>query len=300
MKSLPNRTKAYIALIAVSVIWGIAGPVIKATLAYIPPFTFLYYRFLVVGIFTVPWYILYLRRYPLKKTDIFPLTVFGYLATTVNLGLIFLGQERTTAIDATLLGVTSPLLIVALGVLFLKEKINLHAKIGLFVVFIGSIVTVIQPLFEGHAFPLNNVFGNFLILIGGVVWAIFTFVSKKSFRHFSPTLITLHSSIVGLISFTLLAFIEHKYTLPPVSFIFSNTTVFFGVFYMSIMSYLVAYFLYEYGMSKIDISKGSIFSYLNPLFSIPLAYFWLGEQITIPFIIGAVLIALGVVFAEKK
>ena len=236
----------------------------------------------------------------LRKQDIWPLTVFGYLATTLNLGLIFLGFERTTALDGTLLGVISPLFIVALGVLFLKEKISPHAKWGLLLAFIGSIVTVVQPLFEGIAFPLENIFGNVLILIGAIVWAVFTFISKKSFKHFSPTLITLHSSIVGLVTFMLLAFIEHGYAFPPVEFIFSSKPIFWGVFYLSILSYLVAYFLYEYGMSKIKISEGSLFTYLHPLFALPVAYFWLGETVTAAFIVGAVLIAVGVVFAEKK
>jgi len=297
---LSARVKAFIALITVSAIWGIAGPIIKGTLEYIPPFTFLYYRFLIVGIFTIPWYIWYLRRFPIKRSDIWPLTIFGYLSTTLNLGLIFLGFERTTALDGTLLGVMSPLFIVALGVLFLKEKVSSHAKWGLILAFIGSIVTVIQPFFEGVAFPLENILGNILIIIGAVVWAIFTFISKKGFKHFSPTLITLHSSIVGLITFTILAFFEAGYTLPAVSFIFSSSLVFWGVIYMSIVSFLLAFFLYEYGMSKIQISEGSIFTYLHPLFALPVAYFWLGETITIPFVIGAILIAIGVVFAEKK
>jgi drug/metabolite transporter (DMT)-like permease len=297
---LTARAKAYLALLAVSAIWGIAGPVIKGTLEYIPPFTFLYYRFLMVCVITIPWYILYLRRHPLEKKDIFLLTVFGYLATTVNLGLLFVGFERTTSLDGTLLGVVSPLFIVALGVLFLKEKINSHAKLGLGIAFIGSIVTVVQPLFEGHAFPLENVLGNVLILIGAIVWAVFTFFSKKSFKHFSPTLFTLHSAVVGLVSFAPLAFIENGYSLPPAGFIFSSPLIFFGVFYMSIVSFLVAFFLYEYGMSKIQISEGSIFTYLHPLFALPVAYFWLGEQITVAFAVGAILIAVGVVFAEKK
>lgn len=300
MKFTSARVKAYAALIAVSAIWGIAGPVIKGTLEYIQPFAFLYYRFLIVCVFTIPWYILYLRKYPLAKREIFPLTVFGYLATTVNLGLIFVGFERTTSLDGTLLGVVSPLFIVALGVLFLKEQINSHAKWGLGIAFLGSIITVIQPLFEGHAFPLQNVLGNILILIAAVDWALFTFLSKKSFNHFSPTLFTLHSSIVGLLSFAPMAYFEHGNSLPPIDFIFSSPLIFFGVFYMSIISFLVAFFLYEYGMSKINISEGSIFTYLHPIFALPVAYLWLHETITVPFVVGAVLIAVGVVFAEKK
>jgi len=33
---------------------------------------------------------------------------------------------------------------------------------------------------------------------------------------------------------------------------------------------------------------------------VPVAYFCLGETVTVPFVIGALLIAVGVVFAERK
>ncbi|PJA42810.1 EamA family transporter, partial [Candidatus Woesebacteria bacterium CG_4_9_14_3_um_filter_39_10] len=41
----PHRLKAYILLLIVAVIWGIAGPVIKFTLGGFPPLLFLTYRF---------------------------------------------------------------------------------------------------------------------------------------------------------------------------------------------------------------------------------------------------------------
>lgn len=299
MNNLP-RLKAYIALIIVSAIWGVAGPVIKATLNEIPPFTFLFYRFAIVCIFTIPWYIWYFKKNPLKKGDWFPLTVFSYLATTVYLGLVFIGFERTTAIDGTLLGILSPLFTVVLGVVLLKEKITKNEKLGLTIVLLGSLVTILQPLFEGEAFPLENMFGNIIIMFASIIWAAFTFISKKNFKHFTPLHITLHGSIVALVTFAPLAFYENHFQFPPIIPLLSNQTVVFGLFYMSIASYLIAYYLYEYGMSKIEISEGSIFTYLHPLFAVPVAYYWLGEKITVPFVIGAILIAIGVVFAERK
>jgi drug/metabolite transporter (DMT)-like permease len=292
------RLKAFTALIIASIIWGIAGPVIKATLAYIPAYTFLFYRFLIVGIITVPWYIFYIRKYPIKKKDIFPLTAFGYLATTVYLGLIFQGIERTSAIDGTLLGVISPLFVVILGAYYLKEHVKPHEKIGLTIAMLGTVVTIIQPLLEGKAFPLEHMTGNLLVVLGAILWAYYTFLMKKN--TYSPLLLTLHSSIVAIPTLAVLALFETNFSLPSLSSILASPTAVFGLLYVSIVSYIIAYLLYAYGMSKIEISEGSIFTYLHPLFGVPLAYWWLGEAVTTPFIIGAILIAIGVVFAERK
>ncbi len=300
MKASSARLKAYAALVSVAAIWGIAGPVIKGTLEHIPPFTFLFYRFLVVCIVTIPWYIYYLRKHPVPKKDWFALTVLSYFATTVYLALIFLGFEKTTSLDGTLLGILSPIFIVLLGVIFLKEKVILREKIGLAIVMAGTLVTIVQPLFDGHAFPLQNLFGNIIIVSAGIMWAIFTLISKKTASRFPAILVTLHGSVVALVTYAPLAFHEYNYSFYPIKEILASPTALFGIVYMSIISYIVAFYLYQYGMSKIEISEGSMFTYLHPLFALPLAYFWLGETISLPFIVGAFLIAVGVVFAERK
>ena len=51
---------------------------------------------------------------------------------------------------------------------------------------------------------------------------------------------------------------------------------------------------------SIEIGEASLFAYLYPLFSTPLAVVWLGEKITPMFIVGAVVITIGVVIAEIK
>ncbi|MBI4130503.1 EamA family transporter [Candidatus Roizmanbacteria bacterium] len=297
---LSARVKAYLALIAVSAIWGVAGVVIKATLVYIPPFTFLFWRFVMICMVTIPWYIWYIRKHHLKFKDMLPLTFLGYLGVTVYLAFVFEGFERTTALDGTLLGAITPIFIIILGVVLLKEKITKKEKLGLALVMIGSLITIIQPLLENHTFPVQNLLGNVLILAGGIIWSFFVFFSKRNFKHVSPLLITLHGSIVGLITYFPLALIENNFVFPHYQLLITNKVSFFGVFYMAFISYVLAYILYEYALSKIEISESSIFTYLHPLFAAPAAIVWLGEPLTIPFLIGAGIIASGVVLSEWK
>jgi len=294
------RSKAYAALISVAVIWGLASVIIKGTLEYLEPMAFLYFRFVMLLPITIPWYIWYLKKHPLKRSEILPLTIFSFVATTLYLSLIFWGFERTTAMDGNLLGTLNPIFIVLLGVLILKEQVTTREKIGLGLAIVGTLITVVQPLLEGNTFALENTWGNTIILIASIIWAFFVLYSKKNFKHFSPLLITLHGSLVAGITYPLLAFLENGFKLPSFGLLFMNQTVFWGVMYMAFASYVLAYILYEYGMSKIEISQGSVFTYLQPLFATPLAVIFLGEIVTIPFIIGAGVIFAGVVLSEWK
>ena len=73
-----------------------------------------------------------------------------------------------------------------------------------------------------------------------------------------------------------------------------------GILYMAIFSSVIAYTLYEYGLSIIEASEATLFAYLQPIFAAPVALLWLKEKITPPFIIGAVVIGLGVAISEYR
>ena len=249
---------------------------------------------------TLPWYAYYVYKHPIQKKDLLPLTLYSLMATTIYLSLVFWGFNQTTAIDGNLLGTLNPILIIFLGAVMLKEQITSREKTGIVIVLIGALITIIQPLIEEKTFALENVFGNILLLTASVVWAIFVVFSKKNSRHFSPVLITLHGSIVAVITCFVLAYFENSMHIPDIRQLVYDPSAFWGVFYMAYVAYILSYILYEYGMNKIEISEGSLFTYLQPLVATPLAAIFLGEHISLSFLLGAVVIFAGVVLSEWK
>jgi drug/metabolite transporter (DMT)-like permease len=187
-----------------------------------------------------------------------------------------------------------------LGIVFLKEIVSKREFVGLGLIILGTIITVIQPLINGSTFGSDNFSGNIIIVVASIIWSVFVLMSKRMFGHFSPILITLHGSIIALICYFPLSLWENNFSFPPIITILSEPTALFGIFYMSFLSYILAYILYEYGLSKIEISEASMFSYLKPIFAAPVAVLWLGETVTAPFLVGAAIITTGVVLNEWK
>lgn len=295
---MTQRILAYLALLTTVAIWGVAGPVIKVTLRGITPFSFLALRFLINAVLISPFLLLYLRSHPLKWKDFTRLSLLTILGTTATLSLIFLGLERTTALDAVLIIATAPLFIVLAGAIFLKEKITKLEKFGLSLALLGISITVIQPLLERGILAQENLVGNLLILASNIVWTAFTITSKEDFRRHTPFLITSFSFVLGFLTFIPLAFLENPNLLLAVSRLPLATLL--GVLYMSILSSIVAYFTYAWGLSKIEASEAALFLYLEPIFAAPFAYLWLGETVTPVFLLGAVVIAAGVILTEYR
>jgi len=306
------RIKAYLYLLTTCVIWGIASPVIKYTLNYIQPFAFLFIRFLIVTLVLLPIFFVYLNKKKIKLTfkKILKLSFLGFLGTTLGLSLLFIGYKHTTAIDGSLIYSVSPMFVIIGGALFLKEQVTKLEKVGALLAFFGSIVTIIQPLLEGKALALENIGGNVLVFLSAISWAVYCLMVRKiEFKDktdpFVLTAIGFFSGLITIIPFYLYELYTSNDYLKTTYFSFSsllaiNPNAIPGILYMSLISSIIAYLTYNLGYALIEASEATIFDYLKPVFAAPIAVIWLGEQITIPFLAGALLIFLGVFLTEYK
>lgn len=295
---MPARILAVLALLLTSVIWGVAVPVIKLTLPSLPPFTFIFFRLIITSWIFLPFFFREHKKHPIDERDFPHLFLIGFFGITLNLGLLFLGLEKTSAIEGGLIGATTPILLLIAGWWFLKERINRKEKIGTSLALLGTLVIVFEPIFRGEfygrAFSLDHTFGNILVLLGNLAWVAYTILSKEISKKYSALTITFFSMIIGLITFLPLSLIE--------VFVFQKVPIFnpasiIGLLYMAVLSLGAAYFLFEWGLRKLEACETGIFAYMQPVFIFPAAYLLLGE--TIPYILwpAILLTAIGVVIA---
>lgn len=304
-----ERKLAYAALLTTTVIWGFAPPIIKYTLNFVTPTVFLFYRFLFVSlILVIPLFFRFKSLEP-QTLNLAKYLVLGFLGTPLTLMFLFDGIQRTTAIDASVISIISPILVVLGGAFFLKEKVTETERVGIVLTLLGTIITILQPLFETGLSFSQNLWGNTLVLFGTVTWASFTLLTKKEDqKKLDPLVLTASSFLLGtLVIFPLFLFERLSLNdylksvfIPTQSIFFIKPQAIFGILYMSILGSVVAYFTYIYGLTKIEASEATIFTYLQPLFAVPAAAIFLDEKITFPFLLGAFLIILGVFICEKR
>lgn len=286
-----DRKKAYLALLVTAFIWGLAPPIIKYSLGFVSTLGFLFYRFLIAGlVFLLPLLWRLWQQRPTRQQSILYL-VLGFLGTPLTLWLLFTGLERTTAIAGSVIWVIAPILVVLGGKLFLKETITRTEQIGITLTLIGTVITIVQPLLETGLAITSNLLGNTLVLAGTCVWALFTLLTKK-YQKLDSFVLSASSFWVGLV--VLAPFFTTTRTVGL------SSQALFGIVYMALFGSVIAYSTYIYGVSKIEASEATIFTYLQPIFSVPLAAVWLKESITLPFLLGAALILAGVFICEKR
>ena len=292
----PHRLKAYILILIVTVIWGLAEPIIKYTLGGFPSLLFLTYRFGLSTLIAIFIFLFFGLHLPKDNKTRLEVILYGFVTSTISLGLLFFGLEKTTVLDATLITLINPLIITLAGVYFLKEHVTKREKFGMFIALVGTVLTVIEPFLQnGHS--LTRFSGNILILLYLLATAWGAVLAKKLLRKgVNPLTLTNVSFVVGFLS--LLPFALFKYDLRDITSI--PFPYHLGVFYMAILSGSLAYYLSNKAQKTIEIGEASIFSYLYPVFAAPLAVIWLGEKVTPIFILGGIIITIGVFIAEIK
>ncbi len=294
------RLRAYLALLATAAIWGAATPIIKFTLGGVSALTFLTYRFALsagLALLSLPFGGLKLPPSPRPRILSF---LYGFLVSTVSLGLLFLGLEKTTVLDSTLITMIGPLLILAAGALFFRERITRQERFGIGVALFGTLLTTLEPLLQNGT-AISQLKGNLLIILYLIANTAAVVLVKELMRLG-----------VSAVSLTNLSFLIGFLTILPLTVLTSGGAnlvsaisslappYHLGVLYMALISGSLAYALWTRAQKTIEVGEAALFSYLYPLFSAPLAIFWLKERVTLTFLAGAIIVAVGVFIAEWK
>ncbi len=296
----PARLRAYFELIIAVAIWGVAASVIKFGLTDLPPFVFLSYRYLITTLILLPFFLATKEKHITFKNIGF-LVLISFLGSTFNHGLLFYGTKFSTSLDSSLITATAPILVILAGFLFLKEHITHKEKIGIAVTLLGTLVIMLQSFFESGPHSSLSIFGNTLLFICNIAFAAYLILSKEIIREkVSPFTLTFMTFLVGFITTLPLTIFEMKPANLLSTIVHLNLGTQLSVFYMAILSGALAYFLYQGAQKTIEASEASVFQYLQPVATAPVAVLWLGEKITIPMVVGSILVIIGVFLAEWK
>lgn len=284
----------YIALILAHLIWGANFLVAKVTLQEFPPMSLAFLRFALASLLLAPFFLSETKKMKIEKKDLPRLIAIPVFIITLNITFFFEGIKRTTVTDASVLTLIIPVLSVFLGWSFLKEKITLLNLSGIALGFIGALIIVGLPQILFGKLSLMSLIGNSLIVLASISWVIGAIIAKSLLKKYSSLVITAISFMVGTVTFFAPAAIE--YIQDP--FWINQVTIlgFLGLAYMTLLSSISAYFLFEWSLSKTSVIFANLFQYIEPFVASSLAILILEEEFSFSFLLGAALIVVGVTF----
>ncbi len=266
----------------------------KLSVAEISPLSFGFFRF---GTAAILFYItLKIRKQDLKfeRKDYPRLLLLSLLCIPLNQFFFLSGIKLSLASHSGIIYSLNPVYAYIIAVLIRYEKFQLSKLFSILLTVLG----IVFIFYEGiTASQVNNnvISGDVLLLFAVLTFSMYLTLGKNIIEKYGALKASAFIFIVGSIFYVPL-FI---YDLPNLTFANLTYKGIIGYFYLSFVVAYLAYFIWYYALKNIAVSKLTTLSNVSPLLTVLFSIIFLGEHISLFFIIGSAVTLIGVFIMHR-
>lgn len=256
---------AHLALFTVNLIYGLNYVVAKGLMpVVIGPSGFILLR--VIGA-TIPFWLLFLRR-PVKvpPTDLLRLLLCALFGVALNQLMFFHGLMRTTPVNASIIMVATPVLVLALSAYLLGERLTWLKVLGVALGASGALTLVLGGSAVGTP---GGRMGDLFILVNASSYAVFLVLVKPLMRRYNAVTVMAWSFLFGVLMVLPFGWSE----LAAVQWSEQSRPVLLAMAFVVVMVTFVAYLLNTWAIARVDPGVVGSYIYLQPVLA--LAFSWL-------------------------
>lgn len=262
----------------------------------IPPIALSFWRWATALLILLPFAWAGLRaQWPALRRHWPLLTLLAILGITNYNTFAYLGLQNTTATNGVLLSSATPVVIVALSFLMLKQAVRLPQLLGILLSLAGVVVIATEgrpQLLAGMT--LNR--GDLWILAAGLDWALYSVCLRWRPAELEP--LTFLAAIMGIGLIPLIGLyawdlsLGHRFAL--------SATNLGAIGYVALFPSVLAYIFWNRAVHEMGANRTGQYIHLMPAFGALLATLLLGERLLWFHAAGGGLIALGIVLATVR
>lgn len=286
--------KPLIVWILLCLIWGSTWIFIKEGLADLPPLSFAAFRFAVACFILLP-ILLYKKIEIPKEKNIWRLILLtGLLQFFFNYGLLFWGEQFITSGLAAVLQAIIPVFGLFLAKIFIGEEINATKIISILLGLFGLVVIFYEQLSVNGTLAL---LGSLAVVVGAFGASLASVLTKAKLQELKPEIVLFWQMLIGQIPLWIGGLsIEGS----PLKFYWTWKGI-ICILYLAIIGSIIAFWLYYWLLSKIDVTKAMMIAFVTPLVAVFVGSFF-GEKLGLQTIIGGILIlsGVGLIVVRKK
>ncbi|EYS14640.1 DMT family transporter [Acinetobacter baumannii] len=260
------------------------------------PVNIVFFRCLISALCLIPicYFYGHFKKVYFGKKELFLMVTSGLLII-FNWVLLFAAFPKTSISLATIVYHVNPFVILFLGALAFHEKLNKNDVLWTIVAFVGLIVIIGLGSASVNS---NELVGLGLVLIATTLYSISVLITKK-LSNTPPLLIVFIQTLSGAIA------------MPPFMSFFETPPIgqqWLFVVGLGVLHTAFLYYLMYSAIKKIPLNNIAILSFIYPISTIVIDYFFFDHVLTSTQVLGAGLILLGVlgvklhwnIFAVKK
>jgi drug/metabolite transporter (DMT)-like permease len=284
--------KAHLALIAANLIFGVTYAVAKQVMpVYLSPFALVFTR--ILGACMLFWLTsLFLNREKVERKDFPRVLLAALFGVAANQSVFLNGLNLTSPIDSSIIMTATPIIVLVVARILLKEPITVFKIIGIAAGATGAILLIV---YSGRGGPgSGNPLGNSMIVANASFYAIFLVIIKPLLTKYHPVTMMKWIFLFGLILVSgpgIPALLETQLTTWTPDILWSVLFIVIGTTYF-------AYLLNNFSLQYVKPITVSIYIYSQPVIASMVALVLGQDVITVVKIFSALLVFTGVYFVS--
>jgi drug/metabolite transporter (DMT)-like permease len=297
---MSKRNLALIAATFVSIIYGVTFTIAKDVMPkYIDAYGFILLR---AGgsmlLFWAVWLFMKLSHKTFSEkiaVQDFPrIIAAAFFGVAFNMLTFFKGLSLTSPISAAVIMVSTPMIVLVLSALIIKERMRKRMVFGLILGLIGTAFLILYGKSIGSA--TNAGLGNFLVLVNAVSYGFYLIIVKKLMDKYNAFTFVKWIYLFGFIMvlpFGWSQFDAVNWTLVPIE-------ICWKIAFVVVISTFLTYLLNLLSMKELKPTTVAVFIYLQPLFATVFAISLGKDELSLVKIGSAALIFIGVYLVTMK
>jgi len=295
METGKSKTKAHLALFTANVIYGLNYIVAKDIMpVYLEPVVIIFLRLSGAGLFFWVLHLVMPTGEAIEKRDFGRLALCAFFGIALNQVMFFEGLNLTTPINAAIIMVVVPILVMALSHLILHERITGYKTLGLVLGSAGATYLILSG--GSVSLQKGNIIGNLLVFINAASYGLYLVLVKPLSLKYKPFTILKWLFLFGFIyiqPYSVVKVLESDWTAIPLS-------IWFNILYVVGATTITAYFLYYYALKQLSPVTTSAYIYLQPIMAAILALVLGKDRLTFGMLLSALLIFTGVYLVNRR
>lgn len=297
---MSKRTLALIAATLVSIFYGMTFTIAKDVMPkHIGAYGFLIIR---VGGATVLFWLSWLfaripekvRAEKIDRADFPRIIAAAFFGVTLNMLCFFKGLSLTSPISTSVLMVSTPMIVLVLSAIIIKERIQKRMVFGLVLGLIGTAILILYG--KSIKSEPQAGLGNLLVFANAISYGLYLVLVKKLMAKYNAFNFVKWIYLIGFVMIVPFGWNE----LSVVDWSIMPTDIYCKIGFVVVFSTFLTYLLNLLSMKELKPTTVAVFIYLQPFFATIFAIGLGKDELTLVKIISAVLIFSGVYLVTQK
>jgi drug/metabolite transporter (DMT)-like permease len=225
----------------------------------------------------------------------FPRIIWAaFFGVALNMLSFFKGLSLTSPISASVIMVSTPMIVLVLSAIIIKERMRKRMVFGIILGLIGTAFLILYGKSVGNA--TNASLGNFLVFVNATSYGLYLVMVKKLMDKYNAFTFVKWIYLIGFVMVLPFGWGEFE----AVNWALMPTDMHWKIGFVVVFSTFLTYLLNLLSMRELKPTTVAVFVYLQPVFATVFAISLGKDELTVVKIVSAILIFAGVYLVTQK